>query len=102
MFGLDAVFRLVFSILIIYLFEAVTEGDLRTAYIFCAILVVVWYIPQICKQHGTTDAYVLSSRIKAALAMLLYAKITKLTLYVMKSSEIGKITNLLSSDLGVI
>jgi len=34
--------------------------------------------------------------------MLLYAKITKLTLYVMKLSEIGKITNLLSNDLTVI
>jgi len=34
--------------------------------------------------------------------MLLYAKISKMTNYVIKNSEIGKITNLLASDFGVI
>jgi len=34
--------------------------------------------------------------------MLLYAKLSKMTTYVIKSSELGKITNLLASDLGVI
>jgi len=43
----------------------------------------------------------MATRIKAALIILLYGKISKLTAYVIKSSELGKITNLLSSDLGV-
>jgi ABC-type multidrug transport system fused ATPase/permease subunit len=34
--------------------------------------------------------------------MLLYAKISKMTNYVIKNSELGKITNLLSSDFVVI
>lgn len=46
--------------------------------------------------------YILASRIKSALAILLYAKISSLTSYVIKSSQLGKITNLLASDLGVI
>ena len=44
----------------------------------------------------------MASKIKAALAMLLYAKISKMTNYVIKISELGKITNLLASDFGVI
>jgi len=44
----------------------------------------------------------MAPRIKAALIILLYGKISKLTAYIIKSSELGKITNLLSSDLGVI
>lgn len=47
-------------------------------------------------------SYVLGSKIKCALAMLLYNKISSLTSYVIKASEMGKITNLLASDLGVI
>lgn len=46
--------------------------------------------------------YTMATNIKAGLAMLLYAKISKVTSYVIKSSELGKITNLLSNDLGVI
>lgn len=34
--------------------------------------------------------------------MLLYAKISKLTSFVVRSSDAGKLTNLLSSDLGVL
>jgi len=49
-----------------------------------------------------TESSILASRIKAALAMLLYAKISKMTNYVIKTSELGKITNLLASDFGVI
>jgi len=34
--------------------------------------------------------------------MILYAKISKLTSFVIKSSDAGKLTNLLASDLGVL
>jgi len=34
--------------------------------------------------------------------MILYAKISKLTSYVIKSSDAGKLTNLLASDLGLL
>jgi hypothetical protein len=53
-------------------------------------------------QVAITDTYILASKIKAGLAMLLYAKISQMTNYVIKSSELGKITNLLASDFGVI
>lgn len=98
----DAFIRLAFSILIIYLFTAVNEGDLKIAYVYAAILMLLWYLTQLSKQIGFTESYILASRIKSALAMLLYAKISSLTSYVIKSSELGKITNLLASDLGVI
>ena len=45
---------------------------------------------------------VLASQIKCALAMLLYSKVSSLNSYAIKSSHLGKITNLLASDLGVI
>ena len=34
--------------------------------------------------------------------MMLYAKISKITSFVVKNSELGKITNLLSNDLSII
>ena len=34
--------------------------------------------------------------------MMLYTKISKITSFVVKSSDLGKITNLLSNDLSVI
>ena len=43
----------------------------------------------------------MAARIKASLSILLYTKISSLTTYIIKSSQLGKITNLLASDLGV-
>lgn len=41
-------------------------------------------------------------QLKAAFSMLLYAKASRMTSYVMKTSELGKITNLIANDLEVI
>lgn len=71
-------------------------------FIYTAIISLLWYTLQLVKQTGFVRSYVLASRIKSALAMLLYAKISMLTCYVIKSAQLGKITNLLASDLAVI
>lgn len=101
-FCADSLCRLTFSVLILYLFEAVNNGNTQTAYIYIAIMMTLWYLCQLFKQSGCIVTYTMASNIKAGLAMLLYAKISKVTSYVIKSSELGKITNLLSNDLGVI
>ena len=98
----DALTRLGFSILVLYLFNAVSDGNYTIAYIYCAIEIILWYFSNLFKQVAFTDASILASKIKAALAMLLYAKISKMTNYVIKTSELGKITNLLASDFGII
>jgi hypothetical protein len=72
------------------------------AYVYAAIIVCIWYFAQLSKQTGFVRSGVLASRIKSSLAILLYAKISSLTSYIIKSSQLGKITNLLASDLGVI
>jgi ABC-type multidrug transport system fused ATPase/permease subunit len=103
LFAVDGVCRLVFSVLILYLFEAVGAGDLGTAYVFTAVLIVFWYLSQLFKQTACVITYVMVSRIKAGLAMLLYAKISQMTSAAIRSSpDLGKITNLLANDLGTI
>lgn len=101
-FWADALCRVAFSALIIYLFQAVNDLNTRLAYIYIAILITLFYVSQLMRQSACVVTYTLATHIKAGMAMLLYAKISKATSYVMKSSELGKITNLLSTDLGVI
>jgi hypothetical protein len=78
--------RLIFSGFILNLFQAVIDNNLQTAYIYAAILSITWYLSQVCGHSATLNTYILASKIKAALAMLLYAKISKLTSFVIKSS----------------
>jgi len=99
---LDAIARIGFSILVLYLFNAVGDGNYTIAYIYCSIEIVLWYLSQVFKMVGFIEASILAAKIKASLAMLLYAKISKMTNYAIKSSELGKIINLLASDFGVI
>ncbi len=72
------------------------------AYIYSGVIAAVWYLDQLTRQVGFVKGYTLAARIKAALSMLLYAKISSLSSYTIKNSQLGKITNLLASDLGVI
>ena len=88
--------------MILYLFEAVQNSNFNLAYGLSVGLIVLWYLSQLMKQSGCVVTYIMASQIKGAMAMLLYAKISKTTSYVIKSSETGKITNLLSNDLSII
>lgn len=102
LFIIDSILRLSISALIFYLLEAVSENSKTMAYVYAVIICGIWYADQLVKQNAFVKCYVLTSRIKSALAMLLYGKISSLTSYIIKSSQIGKITNLLSSDFGII
>jgi len=44
----------------------------------------------------------MASKIKSGILMLLYGKISSLSSYTIKSSQLGKLINLLASDMGVI
>ena len=102
-FHIDGVFRLVFSGLLLHLFEAVQADNRSLSYIYVAILTVVWYLSQLFKELGINRSYLAASRAKSALAILLYAKINKLTSFVLKGQDqVAKITNLISNDLIVI
>ena len=101
-FIISSLFRIAFSVLIYYLLQSVQDRNLPLAYIFCSILIVCWYLFQLTNQIACLQIYILSSHTKSAFSMLLYAKVSKLTACVLNSSELGKITNLLSNDLSVI
>ena len=83
---MDIIFRLGFSVAILYLFEAVVNRNLTLAYIFAAVLVFCWYLSQLFKQTADTESYLLASHIKGGFLMLLYSKVSKLTSYIAKSS----------------
>lgn len=98
----DGMFRMGISVIILYLFDAVADGETQIAYIYVGVIILLLYFSQLTKQTSFLRSYILASQIKSSLAMLLYARISSLTSYVIKSSQLGKITNLLASDLGVI
>lgn len=96
---LDSALRLTFSLLIVFLFDAVIQQRLQGAYVLATVLLVIWYLSQLFKQTGNISIQLLFYKMKAGLAMLLYAKLSTMTAYSIKASQTGKITNLLSSDL---
>lgn len=65
-------------------------------------MIFVWYFAQLFKQKSFLKSSLLASRMKSGLAMLLYAKISSISSYTIKSSQLGKLTNLLASDMGTI
>jgi ATP-binding cassette subfamily C (CFTR/MRP) protein 4 len=94
--------RMGISVVILYLVNTVAAGNTQMAYIYVGVIIIIIYFSQLIKQSSYLKSYILASRIKSSLAMLLYARISSLTSYVIKNSQLGKITNLLASDFGII
>jgi hypothetical protein len=103
LFHIDVLFRLAFSALIIELFRAAQNDELRLAYIYVAILTIFWYLSTLFKELGMNTSYLLSIKIKSAFAMLLYAKLSKLTSHVLNVSEHrDKITIMIANVMSLI
>ena len=97
----DTLSRLGFSIIIFYLFQAVTDLNLTLAYTYTAILTILLYLSILLRHSCSILVELTMSRLKAGFMMLLYTKISKMTSFSIKSAEIGKITNLIANDLGI-
>lgn len=97
----DTLSRLGFSIIIFYLFQAVTDLNLALAYTYTAILTILLYLSILLRHSCSILVELTMSRLKAGFMMLLYTKISKMTSFSIKSAEIGKITNLIANDLGI-
>ena len=60
------------------------------------------FISQIARFNGYYESPILGGRIRSGLILILFAKISNLSQYIVKQSNLGKITNLLSSDFNII
>ena len=85
---LDIIFRISFSVFAFDLFFAVKAKNASSSYILVAVLIIFWYI--------------FGSKLKAGLSMLLFQKISQMSAFSLQTSDLGKITNLLATDLGVM
>lgn len=102
LFLLEVLLRILFSISIFYLLTCVGKGDYGLSYLYAGLLCLVWYICQIIIMQAFSMGNILSVKIKSLLAMILYSKVSSLTSYTVRATQIGKITNLLSNDLGAL
>lgn len=102
LYFLEMVFKLGFSILLNFLFKAVMKGNTSEAYIYAGISSAIWFLGQIFRHNAYYSIPIISCRIRAGLILLMYAKISRLTSFAIKSAEIGKIINLLSNDFNSI
>jgi ATP-binding cassette subfamily C (CFTR/MRP) protein 4 len=94
--------KLAFSILLQFLFVAVGNDEKSLAYIYAFFSTFVWFIGQVSRHNAFYQSPILGNRIRSGMILILFAKISKLSQYIVKSSELGKITNLLSNDFNTI
>ncbi len=95
-------FKFGFSIILNFLFRAVAKGEIDLAYAYAGVASAIWLIGQIFRHNAYYTNPIISCRIRAGLVLLMYAKVSGLTSFNSKSSELGKIINLLSSDFNSI
>ena len=96
------ILKLSFSYLILFLFEAVHQQQFSVAYIYCAVLSLIWYVSQLTEHLYGHYTFLMAPRIKAVLSMFLYLKVSTLTSSVLKSQYMGTVTNLIANDLSAL
>ncbi len=61
-----------------------------------------WFISQVCRHNAFYISPIIGSRIRAGFIYILFAKLSSMSQFIVKSSSISKVTNMLSNDFNII
>ena len=81
-----SLFRIAASVMILLTFETLAGDNFTKAYIYSGLLILCFYFYILLINSGLVASYQLGNNIKTALSILLYAKVSKMTSYVIKSN----------------
>ena len=102
LFFFEALFKLGFSIILQFLFQSVASGDKKTAYILAFFGGICWLFSQINRHNAFYEAPIIGARIRTGLVYSLFAKLSSESQFIIKNSDITKVTNMLSNDFNII
>ena len=99
---IPAFLQVIFSYFLLFLIEEVRFQQFQKAYLLCTVLVVLWLVSNVLNHHGSHIPFMLAPKIKAALSIFLYSKLSTLTSFALRSNFSGMITNMISNDLSAL
>ena len=97
-----SVLKIIFSYLILFLFQAVSGQRYPEAYFLCAILTLLWYFAQLAAHLYGHHTFLIAPKIKAGLAMFLYLKLSTIVSLTERTKQLGTVTNLITNDLSTL
>ena len=104
-YAIEVMLRLAFSILLNILFEEVlklNESNLTTTYLLAFFTSFIVFLAKTSRHNAFYEVVFLVGKVRSCLLTVLFLKLTTLSQYVVKSQELGKITNMISSDFNII
>ena len=101
----ESICRLGFSVLLYALLQVLVNlqnNSFTTAYLLAFFSGVVWMIGQCFMHNAYFEVNIFTTKLRSSIMGLLFKKLTKLSLYMAKSQELGKIINMFSNDFNLI
>jgi ATP-binding cassette subfamily C (CFTR/MRP) protein 4 len=94
--------RLGSSIVIQLLISSVLDRDHPRAYMFAGILTALYFVSSVLKHNAFYEAPLLTAKVRAGFVYLLYSRVSQLSQFMIRSTNMGKIINLLASDFNTM
>lgn len=85
LFLCEATFKIGFSVNLLFLYDAVIDRKIRSAYILGAVAGVLWFIGVIFRHNAFYQALKIHTKFKSSLIQLLHWKVSTLTSYIAKN-----------------
>ncbi|EAR93277.2 ABC transporter C family protein (macronuclear) [Tetrahymena thermophila SB210] len=90
------------SVALNFCIQAILNQDQDGSYLWGAIMMISMLLSSLFRQNDWTLGYSMNTELRGAFAFTIYKKINNLSAYEIKKANLGKVINLVSSDLNII
>lgn len=81
-----------------FLINSVVEKNYQTAYIYAFLIIIFLFLSTIFKHNSIYNSALLNNQLKGAIVFILFNKISRVSQYMLKSTDMGKIVNMIAND----
>lgn len=94
----EAASRLASSVVIQLLLSSLAAGDKNSGYMYAGILLVLLLSASVFRNNAFNEASLLNCRVRSAFVSLLYQRVSRLTQFMVRNTDMGKLINMLAGD----